>query len=37
MDSQSSSQEKWVPRQAVVRTGVVLSYPLVGFVSALSG
>jgi hypothetical protein len=30
MDSQSSSQEKWVPGQAVVDTGVVLSYPLVG-------
>ncbi len=30
MDSQSSFQEEWVPGQAVVHTGVVLSYPLVG-------
>ena len=29
MDSQSSFQEEWVPGQAVVHTGVVLSYPLV--------
>jgi hypothetical protein len=36
MDGQSSSQEKWVPRQAVAYTGVVLSYPLVGFVLASS-